>query len=183
MILTISGLAGSGTTTIAKLLASRLKLRLISAGAIFRRMAEENGMTLLEFTKFAETNYAIDKTLDKRLVEIARGGKVLLEGRLVGWLAQRNGLPSLRIWLDAPLEVRVKRIANRETKPYEQALQDIHTREDSEQHRYWNLYSIDLNDLSVYSLTIDTSHRTPQDVLNIIMTKILDLQSATPNRI
>ena len=51
MKITISGLPGSGTTTVAKLLAERLGYKLISAGDVFRKLAMERGMTLEEFSK------------------------------------------------------------------------------------------------------------------------------------
>ena len=39
MIITIGGLAGSGTTTAAKVLSEKLNIPFISSGAIFREMA------------------------------------------------------------------------------------------------------------------------------------------------
>ena len=56
MIITIGGTAGSGTTTAAKVLSERLEIPFVSAGAIFREMAAERGMTPVEFGKFAENN-------------------------------------------------------------------------------------------------------------------------------
>ena len=71
MIITIGGVAGSGTTTVAKVLSERLGIPFVSAGAIFREMAAEMGMTPIEFGKFAESNTDIDKEIDNRHTTVA----------------------------------------------------------------------------------------------------------------
>lgn len=41
MIITVGGLAGTGTTTTAELLSEKLGIPFVSSGSIFRAMAEE----------------------------------------------------------------------------------------------------------------------------------------------
>ena len=60
MIITIGGLAGTGTTTTAEGLSEKLDIPYISAGFVFREMAAERGMTVLEFSEFAEGNDDIE---------------------------------------------------------------------------------------------------------------------------
>ena len=48
MIITIGGLAGTGTSTTAELLSEKLGIDYISAGSVFRDMAREKGMSVLE---------------------------------------------------------------------------------------------------------------------------------------
>ena len=77
MIITIGGLAGTGTTTAAEILSKKLDIPYISAGSIFREMAKEKGMSVLEFSEFAEGNDDIDKEIDKRQAELAKSSKNL----------------------------------------------------------------------------------------------------------
>ena len=72
MIVTIGGLAGTGTTTLAEVLSEKLDVPYISAGFIFREMAAEKGMSVLEFSELAEGNDDIDKEIDKRQAEKAK---------------------------------------------------------------------------------------------------------------
>ena len=65
MRITVSGLPGSGTTTVSKLLAEYYELELISSGEIFRRIAREKGMSLAEFGAMAEKDPSIDLAIDK----------------------------------------------------------------------------------------------------------------------
>jgi cytidylate kinase len=156
MLLTVSGPPGSGKSTNAELLADRFDLDYISGGDIFRELAEERGYTPVEFNELAEEEAQIDKDLDRRLRTVAASrDDVLLESRLAGWLAAEHA--DLRFWLDAPLEARARRIAEREDKTVEEARAVTERREQSEAKRYQELYDIDIEDLDIYDVAINTA--------------------------
>ena len=46
MRITVSGLPGSGTTSLARYLSEKHNFKLISAGEVFRQMAKEHNMDL-----------------------------------------------------------------------------------------------------------------------------------------
>jgi cytidylate kinase len=171
LIITLGGLPGSGKTTVARILADRLKMEYINAGDIFRNLAAKKGMTLEEFGFFAERNPNIDKAIDKKLLEIARRDNVILEGRLAGIMLELADVEALKVWLEAPLEVRVQRISGRDTKSSEAAMADTQLREKSEWDRYYNIYHVDIRDLDVYNLIIQTQDRTPEDIADEIIEK------------
>lgn len=164
MIITISGLIGSGKTTVANSMARSLKMRRVSAGEIFREMARERGMTVVEFAKLAEDNKEIDREIDKRQVEEAKDGDVIIDGRLSGYLTDAD----FKVWLSAPIEVRAKRVAGREGVSYDEALKDIKKRETSDIERYKALYSIDLTNLSIYDVVLNTSLWDAEKVVEIL---------------
>ncbi len=176
MIITLGGLPGSGKTTVARILADRLKMEYINAGDIFRNLAAKKGMTLEEFGYFAERNPNIDKAIDKKLLEIARRDNVILEGRLAGIMLELNEMDALKVWLDAPLETRVQRVSKRDGKSYEAALSDTQTREKSEWDRYYNIYHVDIRDLSVYNLVIKTEDKTPEQIAEEVVERHGELQ-------
>ncbi|ADG12783.1 cytidylate kinase [Methanocaldococcus infernus ME] len=177
MIITIGGLPGTGTTTIAKKIAEKYNLRYVCAGLIFREMAKEKGMSVEEFSKYAEKNKDVDKEIDKRQVELAKEGNIVLEGRLAAWMLLKNNIkPTLSIWFKAPIEVRAKRIAEREKISYEEALKNMTLREESEKKRYKEIYDIDLDNLFIYDLIIDTSKWDIGGVFNIVSTAIDNLK-------
>lgn len=172
-IITISGLPGSGTSTAAKLLARKLKLKHIDAGSIFRKMAQERGLSLEIFTELARKNFEFDRILDKKILKIARGGKnVILEGRLTGWLAKKYKIPAYKIWLKASLETRAKRVARREKINFNGAEQAVRIREKSEAYRYRRIYHIDIKNLSVYDIVIATDKIWPNQIIKIILREL-----------
>ena len=176
MIITLGGLPGSGKTTVARILADSLKMEYINAGDIFRNLAAKKGMTLEEFGFFAERNPNIDRAIDKKLLEIARRDNVILEGRLAGIMLELNDVEALKVWLEAPLEVRVERVKGRDAKSTEAALSDTQTREKSEWDRYYNIYHVDIRDLSVYNMVVQTKDRTPEEIADEIIERFRELQ-------
>jgi len=166
MRVTISGLPGSGTTTVAKLLSEELSVELISAGELFRQIAKEKKLPLEHFNKLAETNDDFDRQIDERQAEEAmKRENVIVEGRLSGFFVPDA---DLKIWLKAPVEVRARRIAGREKIAYEEALSAMKSRERSENNRYEQYYGINLDDFSIYDMVIDSSKWSERDIVGMI---------------
>ena len=167
MIITIGGLAGTGTTTLAEVLSEKLDVPYISAGFIFREMAAERGMTVLEFGEFAEGNDDIDKESDKRQAEKAKSAEnLIVEGRLSAFFVDNA---DLRICLMTPFDVRSKRIAQREDKSVEIAKEEIITREKSEALRYKEIHNIDISNMEIYDLIVNTDSFDPESISEIII--------------
>ncbi|GAA0228257.1 (d)CMP kinase [Haladaptatus pallidirubidus] len=173
MLLTVSGPPGSGKSTTAEGLAEIFGLGHVSGGDIFRELAAERDLTPLEFNKLAEEDGEIDRDLDRRLREIAvERDDLVLESRLAGWLAGEHA--DFRIWLDAPLDVRAARIADREEKTVKQAATETRARAGSEAQRYEEYYSIDITDLTIYDLSVNTARWNPENVLDMLTTAVED---------
>lgn len=169
MQITVSGLPGSGTTTISRLLAEYYDLELVSSGEIFRKLAKERGMSLAEFGALAERDPSIDLEIDKNQKSIIQSREnIILESRLAGHMAQ--GRPNvLKVWIKAPILTRVKRIQKREKSvSFDDELKKTVEREKSEAFRYKNYYGIDITDLSIYDIVIDSEKWNQYQTLDIL---------------
>ncbi len=167
MKITISGLPGSGTTTVAKIVSKKLGLKLISAGEIFRQLAAQRGMTVEEFGKYAEEHPEIDTLIDKTQREMAeKEDNAVIEGRLSGWMVKNA---DLKVWIFADAEVRYKRIAKREGKDLAVVRQQTKMREEIEKRRYQKFYSIDLDDWSIYDLIINSTKFEAEEIAELIV--------------
>ncbi len=106
MRITVSGLPGSGTTSLSRYLSERHGFSMISAGEVFRQLAREHNMGLAEFGRLAEENPEFDTMIDTRQKEIAAGrDNIIIEGRLSGWMVTDA---DLKIWLFAPISCRIQ---------------------------------------------------------------------------
>lgn len=132
-------------------------------------MAEEKGMSVLEFSEFAESNDNIDKEIDKRQAELAKSSEnLILEGRLSAYFVEAD----LKLWLMAPLDVRAQRISQRESKSVDVAKEEIKIREESEALRYLDIHNIDISNLDIYDLMINTDSFDPESITKIILTTL-----------
>jgi cytidylate kinase len=174
MIITISGLHGTGKSTIAKLIAEKLKIQYYSTGQIFRDFAQEMNMTLEEFTKYVEENPDIDKKLDNKIIDIAHKGNIIIDSQLSGHILKT--IADFKILLTCSLETRIKRMVDRDDNNYEEKVKETTIREKSELERFKSLYNIDLNNQEeldqLYDLIIDTENLTIEDILNKILSFI-----------
>ena len=171
MIITISGLHGTGKSTIGKLIAEKLGIQYYSTGQAFRDLAQEMNMTLEEFTKYVEKNPNIDHRLDDKINEIAQKGNVIIDSQLSGYILKEKA--DFKIFLICPLEIRVKRMAERDNTNYEEKLQETKLREKSELERFKKLYGIDLSNQkelkTIYDLIINTEELTITEIVALIL--------------
>ncbi len=146
-------------------------MEMASSGEFFRQMAEERDMTLEEFGELAENNIAIDKKVDDRMINSAEPG-MILEARLTGHLMNRSDKEAFKVWIEAGLDTRVRRIAERENYSEDEIkdLKDrVKKREASEKNRYKEYYDIDINDTSFYDLVISSEENNPEEIVEEIM--------------
>jgi cytidylate kinase len=154
LVVAVSGLHGTGKSTYASNIANEFKLRHVSAGKLFRQIAAERQLSLTALSCEAEQNEELDHLLDERTRKEIRKGKVVVDGLLAGWMARECS--ALKIYLSAPYEVRIRRIVARDGISYTQAERVTLLRERSEKRRFKRVYGIDIDDLSIYDLVLNT---------------------------
>ena len=147
----ISGKSGCGNSTVSRIVSERLNLRLINY--TFHDIARERGVPFEEVWMLAQKDPQYDLKLDEMQVRMASEGNCVLGSRLAIWLLEDA---DLKVYLDAPLEVRAERIAKREGKPYRDTLKETMERDRRDRERYIKLYSIDIDDFAFADLVINT---------------------------
>jgi cytidylate kinase len=163
----VSGKSGCGNTTVSRLLAERLNIRLINY--TFHDMAAERGMTFDELCRQAEQDPQYDLYLDKKQVELASRGSCVLGSRLAIWLLKQA---DLKIYLAASAEVRARRIAEREQLPFRESWQSMVERDERDQQRYLRLYGLDTDSYDFADMIIDTEHYDQVGVVELILGRL-----------
>ncbi len=167
--LTVGGLPGTGTSTLCRLLRDQLGLPYTYAGQIFRDEAARRGLSLAQFGKLCQQDPSVDRGLDARQVDLLAAGGLILEGRLSGWLAHENQLPALKVWVTCDDAERARRVAERDGGDVEAQRAAMLEREASEADRYRRYYGVDLTDLSVYDLVLDSTSTAPDDLARQVL--------------
>ena len=170
LFIPVSGPPGCGATTLVEGLAEVLDCGYVSGGELFREIAAERDMSLSQLIAETGESEEIDRALDRRLRTIAEkwgaaNNAFVLESRLAGWIAGNRA--DIRIWLDAPDEVRADRTASRE-----EMTSEMQVREVIEEKRYRSYYGIDLSDRSIYDLVINTGRWDADGTLALALTGI-----------
>ena len=175
MIITISGKAGSGKSTVARELAKQLKLRHYSIGDLMRQMAKKRNISLLELGKAAEKDKSIDKELDERQMKLGKGeNNFVIDGRLTAHFIPNA---DVKVFLECEDSVRAERILKDErkderNKDINDVISKIRERESSERKRYKQYYGIDYYDEDMYNLVIDTTKMNVKEVVGRIIDNI-----------
>jgi cytidylate kinase len=165
VVIVIGGLHGTGKSTCAKMLAKKLDLKYVSAGELFRAMAKEKGMSIEDFSRYAESHHEVDKEVDQRVVQASKKRNAVIEGQIAAGLVEK---PDITVFLTAPEWVRIERLAYRDRKSNDKILIETKIREESERKRYMEAYGINVHDFSPYNLVIDTSKWSAEAVTEII---------------
>ena len=170
--ITIAGDLGSGKSTVANHLINNINYRIESAGLIFRRLAEEHGMTAKEFNQFIESNPKYDNMVDDAIKEM--GGKeenIIFDSRLAWFFVPK----SFKIYMYVDVDTATERIFNdkgRVSESYSDmatAKKEIIERRQSEVLRYKTFYNADINNFKNYDFIIDTSHATKDEVNDLVL--------------
>ncbi|HVP17613.1 MAG TPA: cytidylate kinase family protein [Spirochaetia bacterium] len=160
----ISGKSGCGNSTVSRLVADSLGLRVINY--TFKDLARDSGMSFEELSRRAETDTRYDLTIDRMQIELARTGGYVLGSRLAIWLLRDM---ALTVYLSASLEVRAERIARREGGDYAVVLARTAERDARDHDRYARLYGYDVERYEFAQLVVDTEELDQNGVARAIV--------------
>ncbi len=185
IVIAVGGPGGSGSTTISKMLAKHYNLNHIYAGDLFRKAAKEKDFENFEqfLQEVSKGGNHLDFEIDALLQEYAEKGNVVIDSKLYGALAKKNGLRcDVSIWLDAKWGVKAKRHLLKENlKGIEKVLKYIdimgrlRKRYRVDKEKYWRLYKVKYNKPEMYyDIVLESSHMDEKETFKLILEKIKD---------
>ena len=168
----ISGSPGAGTSSIAKEVAKRLRLIFFSPGKIQKSYAKTKKESLAALkvwqTKFGKSEDFHRNILDRKQVEVAKKGNVVICGKLS--IKMLGSLADYKIWIHAPLKIRAMRAAGRDGISTEEAMKLLSEREDMERKEWRRIYGFDYFDQrKLADIVIDNSRLTLEQAVDKIM--------------
>lgn len=170
-LVTVAGQIGSGKTAVCKEIAQRTGWAVVSAGGILRKMAQEHGMSVLDFNEYVKNKPDIDASIDNYLASLKDSPDSLLIDSRLAW----HFLPmSIKTYLVVDPRVGAGRVfaasrADEDHASIETAIADIQERHRLEQERFQALYSVNLGDWRNYDLIVETTGATPAEVADKVL--------------
>jgi len=176
--ISLAGDLGSGKSTVSKILIERLGAEYYSTGAIVRSIAEKHGMSVVELNVYMETHPEIDHEIDDGLKALSEVDKLLIIDSRMAWHFTAG---TFKVYLSTDPETSALRImtANRvgeHAATLEETVKETKARRDSEKKRYMTQYGVDIKDLTNYSLIVDTSNATPDEVAERLIASFAEWQ-------
>ena len=176
IVICISGMTGSGKSTVAKKLAAKYGLDYFSGGSALKTLAQDEGYNpdvtgwweTAEGLRFLEQRMgdpAFDRRIDEKLLELAEQGNVVLDSWTMPWLLKEG----FKIWLEASPQVRAKRVINRDDISIEEAIKALKKKDERTRQIYNGLYGFDLgHDLTPFNLVLATDELDPDEVFHAV---------------
>jgi cytidylate kinase len=176
IVICISGMAGTGKSTLAKRLAKKYNLKYYSGGDALKALAAEEGYNSsgngwwespegLTFLRKRENDLKFDKVVDDKLLEYAQQGNVLLDSWTMPWLLKTG----FKIWLLASMEKRAERVAKRDKIAVKDAMQILKEKEAGTKAIYQKLYGFTLGeDFAPFNLVLDTDNLNAEEVFQLL---------------
>ena len=161
MIITITGKPCSGKGAVTAYLVENYGFEKFSAGDIFRRIATERGVDVLELNRLNDTS--IDHLVDNEIVKVGtenEGKKMIFDSRTAWHFVPK----SFKVFVDVEPQEQARRLINsgRSTEKVdlspEEAIDALDERWELENKRYMTIYGFDNKDKSNYDLVIDNTH-------------------------
>ena len=163
MLISITGKLGSGKSTVCNLLKDRYGFEIYSTGAFQREVARSMG-------EDPSLDYVIDDKVKQLSIEKAEE-KLIFDSRMAWHFAVK----SFKIFLtiepcEAARRVMLNQRGCEEFYADEQeACDKLIERSRVEQARFLQIYGVDYYDFNNYDLIVDTTARTPEQIIEIIM--------------
>jgi cytidylate kinase len=176
----LCGMPAVGKTTVARIIASKLNLRLIGGGDVLKEIALEEGYNAVgddwwdtkEGMKFMEERAGspeFDKEVDRRLLARAKKGGVVMTSYTLPWLAKDG----VKVWLSGTEQSRAERMAKRDSSSPEECAKVIEARDRENYALYKKLYGIRFGkDLSPFTIVVGTDGVPAAEVADSVLRQL-----------
>ena len=176
LLLCISGMAGTGKSTLSKKIAAKYNLKCYSGGDALKELAKETGYEItgegwwespegLTFLERRVGDSQFDRAVDSKLIGYAEQGDVLLDSWTMPWLLKDG----FKIWLMASFDKRAARVAERDNMTFEQAFAVLKEKEAQTKAIYKKLYGFDLGeDFVPFNFILDTDNLDADQVFAVL---------------
>jgi len=166
MRIALCGYLGSGCTEVAEVLASEFGLQTFNTSKILESVKNFNSLS-----RSGEID--MDEVVTKKLDDILKSDNVIIEGRSAFLALNTKGI--IKVFLNTPIEDRIKHVAERRGIRADKAKDDIRRSDEERNHLLQRSLGKDCVDVTAYDFTLNTSSKTYSRVAKTIADIIRNL--------
>ncbi len=170
--ISLTGDLGSGKSTVSKIIAAQKNCEVYSTGKICREIGAKLGINdIKEMNLYMKSHPEIDKEIDDGLVALSeKSGNLIVDSRMA-WHFTKG---TYKVYLSAAIDVAAERIFNdnRESESYssvEEMKNSNIIRKKSENGRYFEMYGVNIYDMTNYDLIVDTTAASANEAAELII--------------
>lgn len=177
--ITLSGFAGTGKSTVGKLLAEKLGYNFVSVGNFSREFAQkEFGLSINEFQEKCKQQPELDDLIDEKFKTYCNEhDKIVADYRLGFHFVEK----AFNVLLKVTSENAAIRLRNANRCTEQIAPASIEKRNNEMRNRFVGKYGVDFSNEGNYNLTIETDNLMPEEIANLIISKMQSQVISTAN--
>ena len=181
MNITLTGNLGSGKTNICNILEKEVGIENIKSGELFREIANERKISVVELNELAKSDKSIDTMLDERSKVLGDIKTDSVFDSRMGWFFVSD---SFKVFLLVEIKEAAKRVLNDKSRKAEfykditEAETGIITTSKMERSRFKELYNVDYYNQKNYNLIIDTTNATADEVADTILNQYCEFKKS-----
>lgn len=174
MLISITGRLGSGKSTVCNIMKEKYGFEIYSTGTINREFARRLGISTLELNKRLNEDPSLDHEIDGTVTKLSqerKDDKLIFDSRMAWHFAK----DTFKIFLTIdPMEaarrvMKDQRGAEERYADVNEACEKLVERSRVERDRFVDIYGVDYYDYNNFNIVVDTTSRTPEEVVAIIM--------------
>jgi len=172
--ITLSGFAGTGKSTVGKILQNRLNYEFVSVGNFSREFAQRKfGLTINEFQEKCKKGPELDDLIDEKFKQFCNETENIVADYRLGFYFVRN---AFNVLLKVSDTVAVERIQNADRKKENTDIASIQKRNQEMRQRFIDKYGVDFTNENNYDLVIDTDKLTPEEIAEKITSRMQHIE-------
>ena len=174
MLISITGKLGSGKSTICNILRERYGFEIFSTGTINREYARSLGISTLELNKRLNDDPSLDHEIDGTVTRLSierKDDNLIFDSRMAWHFAK----DTFKIFLTIDAMEAARRVMKHQRgceehyETVEEACEKLVERSRVERVRFVDIYGVDYYDYNNFDIVVDTTSRTPDEIVAIIM--------------
>ncbi len=174
MLISITGMLASGKSTVCSIISEKHNFERICTGVIMREVARDMGITVGKLNQLLMDDPSLDNKIDAMVtrMSIEKANEDIIFDSRMAWHFAKD---TFKVFLTIDSHEAAERVMKNQ-RGVEERYENVQEAEEmllqrsrDERQRFIAIYGQDYYDKNNYDFIVDTTHRTPEEVVSLII--------------